>query len=144
MSSNNPEVWGPHYWFFLHSISYNYPDKPNKVLKRKYYDFIMNFPVFIPDSKSQKTLIILLDKYPVSPYLDSSVDFQKWVHFIHNKVNEIIDKQEMSRKDAYTKYLLLFEDPGQKFMKVLNLKKNYIYLVYILILLVVIYLYFIE
>lgn len=144
MSTNNPEIWGPHYWFFLHTISYNYPNKPNKVLKRKYYDLIMNFPVFIPDSKSRKTFMVLLDKYPVSPYLDSSIDFQKWVHFIHNKVNEIVGKQEISRKDAYMKYLLLFEDTNQQLMKVLNLKKNYIYLVYIMILLVVIYLYFVE
>jgi hypothetical protein len=88
--------------------------------------------------------MVLLDKYPVSTYLDNSTDFQKWVHFIHNKVNEVLGKQEISRKDAYMKYLLLFEDTNQQLMKVLNLKKNYIYLVYIMILLVVIYLYFVE
>jgi hypothetical protein len=103
----------------------------------------MNFPVFIPDSTSRKTFMILLDKYPVSPYLDSSIEFQKWVHFIHNKVNEIIGKEQLTRKDAYMKYLLLFESRGEQLMKVLNLKKNYIYLVYIIILLVVIYMYFI-
>jgi hypothetical protein len=144
MTTTNPEVWGPHYWFFLHTVSYNYPDNPNKVLKRKYYDLIMNFPVFIPDNESRKYFMLLLDKYPISPYLDNSIDFQKWVHFIHNKVNERLHKPQITRKDAYMKYLFLFEDTQKQLMSVLNIKKNYIYLVYILILIIVIYIYYIE
>lgn len=144
MSTTNPNVWGPHYWFFLHTISYNYPNNPNQVLKRKYYDLIMNFPVFIPDNESRKTFLLLLDKYPISPYLDNSTDFQKWVHFIHNKVNERLQKPEISRKDAYMKYLILFEDTQKHLISVLNIKKNYIYLIYILLLTIVIYLYYIE
>ena len=23
----NPKIWGPHYWFFLHTIAINYPKK---------------------------------------------------------------------------------------------------------------------
>ena len=138
------KVWGPHYWFVLSSIAITYPNTPNNVTKKKYYDLINNLPIFIPIDELGNYFSELLDKYPVSPYLDSSTDFQKWVHFIHNKVNEVLGKQEISRKDAYMKYLLLFEDTNQQLMKVLNLKKNYIYLVYIMILLVVIYLYFVE
>ena len=29
--SLNPKVWGPHYWFVLHTISLTYPLKPNEV-----------------------------------------------------------------------------------------------------------------
>ena len=25
---NDPNVWGPHYWFFIHSIGFTYPDMP--------------------------------------------------------------------------------------------------------------------
>ena len=46
----NSEVWGPHYWFFLHTIADSYPNVPNDVTKRKYYDFIQNIPMFIPNS----------------------------------------------------------------------------------------------
>ena len=31
-----PNVWGPHYWFFLHSIAHSYSSHPNEVTKRKY------------------------------------------------------------------------------------------------------------
>ena len=33
----DPSVWGPHYWFFLHTISMTYPYHPNAVTKKKYY-----------------------------------------------------------------------------------------------------------
>ena len=70
-SELNAEVWGTHYWFFLHSIAYCYPEFPNEVTKRKYYDLIMNFPIFIPDIKMGDKFANYLDKYPVTPYLDS-------------------------------------------------------------------------
>jgi hypothetical protein len=42
---------------------------------------------------------VLLDKYPLTPYLDSRDKFVKWLHFIHNRVNEINDKEIL---DYYT------------------------------------------
>ena len=27
----NPQIWGSHYWFFLHTITLNYPDHPNDI-----------------------------------------------------------------------------------------------------------------
>ena len=42
----NPDIWGPHYWFFLHSIANCYPKVCNKVTQRKYYDLIMNMLCF--------------------------------------------------------------------------------------------------
>ena len=34
----DPAVWGPHYWFFLHTIAMTYPHYPNAVTKKKFYD----------------------------------------------------------------------------------------------------------
>ena len=84
----DPKVFGPHYWFFLHTISMNYPKYPNAVTKKKYYDFIQNLPLFIPVEKHAADFSKLLDEYPVSPYLDSRDSFVRWMHFIHNKINE--------------------------------------------------------
>ena len=36
----DPKVWGPHYWFFLHTIALTYPILPNEVMRKKYYNFI--------------------------------------------------------------------------------------------------------
>ena len=82
----NPEVWGPHYWFVLHTIAETYPKVCNQVTKRKYYDFIMNIPMFVPDSEIGNYFSNLLDKYPVTPYLDTRESFKRWMNFIHNKI----------------------------------------------------------
>ena len=88
----DPDVWGPHYWFFMHTIAHSYPESPNAVTKRKYYDLIQNMPLFIPVSDIGNKFSSLLDKYPVTPYLDSRESFIRWVHFVHNKVNVSLGK----------------------------------------------------
>ena len=47
-SSLDPTVWGPHYWFFLHTIALTYPIRPNEVTKKKHYELMQNMPLFIP------------------------------------------------------------------------------------------------
>ena len=46
--SLDPKIWGPHYWFVLHTITLTYPINPNETIKKKYYDLIQNLPLFIP------------------------------------------------------------------------------------------------
>jgi hypothetical protein len=99
-----PEVWGPHYWFFLMTVALSYPNNPNSVTKRKYYDLIINFPLFIPDTTIGDKFSNYIDKYPVSPYLDCRDSFLKWVIFIHNKINYNIGKPELSLEDAMEQY----------------------------------------
>jgi hypothetical protein len=100
----SPTVWGPHYWFFLHSVAYYYPATPNQTTKRKYYDLIQNMPLFIPNESIGNRFSRLLDKYPVSPYLNSRESFLRWVNFIHNKVNHMIGKDEMSFEESLNSY----------------------------------------
>ncbi len=103
----DPEIWGPHYWFFLHTLAHSYPSLPNEVTKRKYYDLIQNMPLFIPNEVVGNKFSRLLDKYPVSPYLDKKESFIRWVQFIHNKVNVSLGKEELTFEeglDAYYKH----------------------------------------
>ena len=83
----DPAVWGPHYWFVLFSMAVTYPERPNDVTIKKYYDFIQNLPLFLPNHQMGDAFSELLDKYPVSPYLDKRESFIKWVHFLHNQIN---------------------------------------------------------
>lgn len=98
------DVWGPNYWFFLMTMALSYPDHVNPVIKRKYYDFILNLPVFIPNHDIGNNFSKLLDKYPVSPYLDSRDSFVRWVVFIHNKINEQLGKPIITREEAIRRY----------------------------------------
>ena len=41
-------VWGPGLWFFLHTISFNYPNKPTAEQKKHYKNFILQLKYILP------------------------------------------------------------------------------------------------
>lgn len=100
----DPTVWGPHFWFFLHTLAMSYPHHPNAVTKRKYYELIHNLPLFIPVESNGSDFEKLLDEYPVTAYLDSKESLIRWMHFIHNKINEKLEKPKITLNDFYFRY----------------------------------------
>lgn len=122
--SSNSDIWGPHYWFFIHTLSYTYPEFPNDITRRKYYDFIMNLPLFIPDHDMGNMFSKTLDKYPVTPYLDNRESFMRWVCFIHNKINNQLGKQEVKYLDSITIYLDKYK-PKRKNIGFISFFYNY-------------------
>ena len=136
-----PTVWGPHYWFFLMTIALSYPESPNSVTKRKYYDFILNLPLFIPNAEIGNKFSGLLDKYPVSPYLDTRESFVKWVHFIHNKVNLITGKEEISYQTALDDYLREYLPKPIYLSEKIKVSKYYIFITFMMLCFLLIYLY---
>jgi len=138
----NPIIWGPHYWFVLYTIALSYPLHINECTKKKYYDFITNLPLFLPVPDIGGVFSKFLDAYPVTPYLDSRESLSKWVHFIHNKINNYLGKPELTYYDALNKY---YEHYKLKEIKKNDERKNkekYIFgALIIVIILVIIYLY---
>lgn len=135
-------IWGPKYWFFLHTISLTYPLHPNDVIKKKYYDFIQNFPLFIPNHNMSNEFIKLLDRYPVSPYLDSRDSFIKWIHFIHNKINSILHKPHISMDKFLQSYYEEYKPKEIKSIYDKRLYNKYIFIIiFFIILCFSIYLY---
>ena len=124
----DPKVFGPHYWFFLHTISMNYPKYPNAVTKKKYYDFIQSLPLFIPVEKHATDFSKLLDEYPVSPYLDSRDSFVRWMHFIHNKINEKLEKRKITLSEFYVQYYEAYKPKEVKFSEYYRLREKAIHL----------------
>jgi len=124
----DPKVWGPHYWFFLHTISMSYPLRPNSVTKKKYYEFIQNLPLFIPVESISSDFSKLLDQYPISPYLDSRDSFIRWVWFIHNKINEKLEKNKISLNKFYELYYEEYKPKDIKNREMNRLKNKLVYL----------------
>ena len=133
----NPVVWGPNYWFFLYTIAINYSDNPNDILKKKYYDVIYNLPIFIPHHDISKQFSIFLEKYPVTPYLDSKQSLIKWVHFIHNKINIYLGKKELSYLDAMNKYYNNYKLKEIKIKEEKSKKYKYIFFSLLILLLII-------
>lgn len=102
--SLDPKIWGPHYWFVLHTIALTYPETPNDVIKKKFYDFYQNLPLFLPVEEIGNNFSKFLDKYPVSPYLESRQSLIRWTHFIHNKINTALNLPNINLEEALSAY----------------------------------------
>ena len=128
----DPAVWGPHYWFFLHTIAMTYPHTPNEVTKKKYYELIQNLPLFIPVEGMGSEFSKLLDQYPVAPYLDSRDAFIRWMHFIHNKINEKLEKPKISMNEFYIKYYEEYKPKDIKMKEYYRWREKIIYILVLL------------
>jgi hypothetical protein len=133
-----PEIWGPHYWFVLYTMALNYPNNPNDTTKKKYYDFIQNLPLFLPDVNIGNLFLEFLNNYPVTPYLDSRESFIKWNHFIHNKINVYLGKPEITYYDAMNQYYNQYKTSDIKRNNERQNRAKYYFFTTILILLIVI------
>ena len=128
-----PEVWGPHYWFFLMTVALTYPDNVNVLTKRKYYDLIQNMPIFIPNAEISKNFSNMLNVYPVTP------SFVRWIVFIHNRVNEKMGKREITIDDAMNQYFREMVPPTIFKVNTWEYRKYIIYTLVIILLAIAVY-----
>lgn len=125
-SVSNPAVWGPPFWFVLHTICIHYPDHPNAVTKKKYYELFQNLPLFLPVESMGNKFAALLDEFPVSSYLDSKESLVKWMHFIHNKINQQLEKPTISLNEFYQQYYDKFKTEPDKHLEFTRWKQQVI------------------
>jgi len=128
----DPKVWGPHYWFFLHTLAMTYPHHPNTVTKKKYYEFVQNLPLFLPVEEISGEFSKLIDKYPVTPYLDNRDSFVRWMHFIHNKINEKLEKPQITLNEFFVKYYDEYKSSDEKLSEYYKIRQKVIYIAIIL------------
>ena len=123
----DPKIWGPHYWFFLHTVAMTYPHHPNSVTKKKYYEFIQNLPLFIPVEEISKEFEKMINIYPITPYLDNRDSFVRWTHFIHNKINEKLEKPTITLNDFFIWYYNEYKSQNEKLNEFNKLREKLIY-----------------
>ena len=140
----NYNVWLPHLKFTLQTMAITYPKHPNDVSIKKYYDFIQNLPIFIPMEPIGNHFLELLDKYPVTPYLDSKDHLIRWVHFIHNIINKSLGKPTITLEEALEKYYYHYKPQEEQKKSALLFIKKYVYafiIMFLIILLIILYQY---
>lgn len=117
-----PEIWGPHGWIFLHTITLNYPHKPTMQDRENYKSFFLNLQNVLPCQYCSHNYKIHLRKYPIDKFLDSKKNLVKWLIHIHNEVNIIFNKKTIT----YDEFILIYKN-------IYNTKKNTNYLIYVFI-----------
>ena len=99
----------------------------------------MNLPTFIPVENMSNNFINLLNLYPVSPYLDNRNSLISWTHFIHNKINEQLEKPTMSLEDFYIHYYNQFKPISEKQKKWRFIIKQLFFIITIILLIIFIW-----
>lgn len=121
------KVWGPWYWGFLHTASMTYPKNPNASTQKKYFDLIQNFHLFIPVESMSGEFSRLIQKYPVSPYLDKKESLIRYIHFIHNKMNERLEKKKIPLAQFYETYFEMYKPVPVKKMEWILMRQKIVF-----------------
>lgn len=87
------DKWGKSGWIFMHTISFNYPDKPTQKDIQNYKNFFMNIGEVLPCSYCRESYKEFITQLPIDPVLKSRKLLTRWLYKIHNKVNNKLRKQ---------------------------------------------------
>ena len=69
----------------------------------------------------------LIDQYPVTPYLDNRESFIRWVWFIHNKINQKLEKPTITLSEFHVKYYDAYKADHMKPSEYYKLREKFIY-----------------
>jgi hypothetical protein len=87
-------IWGPSIWFYLHTMSFNYPVKPTKKDIKCYRDFILNLENVLPCGKCRKNLKINFKKLPLRMTdMKNRHTFSLYVYNLHEIINKMLHKK---------------------------------------------------
>ena len=101
---NNPELWGPHAWYFLDSIILTYPNNPTDIEKNNYKNFFISLKNILPCISCRNNYEYNLIKYPLTDeVLKSRSNMIDWILNIHNDIRQEHKKSKFTRDD-YSNY----------------------------------------
>jgi len=101
-----PEKWGPSAWTFLHYITLGYPTCPTEEQKNNYKQFFYSLQNILPCEKCKEHFSNNISKIPLTDdILNSKEKLFNWLVDIHNQVNIITGKKELSYEEAFKIYM---------------------------------------
>lgn len=107
----NTKDWGPHMWYSLHTIAYNYPDKPTTEQRNHYKHFYESLQYMLPCKYCRESWKNFLKELPIDNYLHSRSAITFWIYLMHNKVNKKLREQgnKISKDPPYEEICKKYE-----------------------------------
>ena len=136
----DPEIWGPHAWIFLHTVTLNYPNNPTMYDKQHYKNFFINLHHILPCDWCSKNYIHHLQKYPIDNYLNTKKNLVQWLIHIHNEINKIFNKKTIDYQEFITIYKKIYHEKN-KFFTIHNIIIFILSIIIIILTILSIYLY---
>jgi hypothetical protein len=91
----SPKVWGKEGWRFIHYVAVTY--HPSK--KEEYLQFFQNLPKILPCPVCGSHFKINMEKHP--PKMGNAKELFDWTVDMHNFVNEMNGKKQLTYKQAH-------------------------------------------
>jgi hypothetical protein len=103
-----PSVWGPATWLLLHTISFNYPNKPTDLQKKQYRDFVISLQNVLPCGKCRSNLSKNFKKLPLTEADMKNRDtFSRYIYNFHEVVNTMLNKKSnLSYEEVHDRFEL--------------------------------------
>lgn len=87
-----PNAWGPPLWFFLHTISLNYPILPTPDQQREYYYFFKTLGFVLPCKHCRDAYTTMTKDLDLGVFRTRK-SLTRWVYDLHNLVNTKLGKK---------------------------------------------------
>lgn len=104
----DPKIWGPHMWFSLHSISFNYPVSPSQEIKERFRNFFNSLEYILPCELCRVHYSQHIREHPIEFNLDNRRKLVYWVIDVHNLVNRMLGKPVMGYNQVLEMYSKIF------------------------------------
>lgn len=106
----NSKYWGPHAWYLIHSITRNLvklnpSEEPLKTIYQEAIsEFFITLLLLMPCGICQKNYLDKLDEDSFKEHLEDWGKIDEWGHNLHNSVNKMLEKPELSYKKYQNMY----------------------------------------
>lgn len=99
-------VWGPPFWHYLHTMSFNYPVEPTPEDKKHYRDFILNLKYVLPCRFCRQNIRNNFKHLPLTmDKMKNRETFSKYIYDLHELINKMLKKNSgLSYNDVRERY----------------------------------------
>lgn len=105
--SNDPKVWGPHAWIFIHTIASQYPNHPTADDKQKFKTFFTILSYVLPCTQCGMNMMTYIQQNYTAflRAFDNRQSLFNWTVNFHNFVNS--SERQQSRSNLQPKRTIL-------------------------------------
>ena len=83
----DPNIWGPSGWFFLHAVTFYYPNKPTNIQKEDAIHFFESLRNLLPCEVCKNNYEKHLEEHPIRENVGNRNELIQWLVDVHNAVN---------------------------------------------------------
>jgi hypothetical protein len=102
------EYWGPKVWYLLHAFSINNNLKIPENKQHNYYIFYTSLIYLLPCNECSRHYTNII--YEINILDENKINrkyIKKWVHNIHNLINELLDKPDYKYSNLKDDYKII-------------------------------------